>query len=269
MCENKPKKIIDAEIISAEEKCPGYFMMELRAPEIAGSACPGQFVNVRVSGKDRTDPLLRIPLGIHFIREKSIGLLFKKVGAGTRILSGKEPGQRISLLAPLGKGFDRKNILSGDRKKAFIVAGGHGIAPLYSLAESFVSDGKEIVFFTGVNTASQLMCTDELRSLGVNVRIASIDGSVGEKGTVVDLLEESIPGADNGAEIFACGPKGMLRAVARFCAGRGLPAQVSMDEYMACGIGACLGCAVRTKNGYKLACKDGPVFRADEVLWEK
>ncbi len=289
-------------IISNKEVCSAHFVMELEAPFLGENSAPGQFINIRVD-EGTTDPLLRIPLGIHKIHEGGISLLYKVVGSGTQILSNKKQGDQVDVLGPLGKGFDVARVeaygntpLQSTKQdpEAILVAGGHGIAPLYALAESLAEKKIKTTFLIGVRSRDHLVCVDELKSLGAEVQIATEDGSAGYEGYVTELLEELLKqvmkGEVNGDSqrarfsrlrsgqegqspgeqqtmIYSCGPRLMLRALSKVALENNTPAQVSLDAYMACGVGACLGCAVKTKDGYKMVCKDGPVFDSKEILW--
>ena len=244
--------------------------MEIESAFLAKNSSPGQFLNVKVSDKG-TDPLLRVPLGISRITKKGIGLLYKVVGAGTEELSLKKKGEALDILGPLGTPFNTAG--NGKKQEAILVAGGHGIAPLYALAEELLKKKNKVAVFMGASTKGYIVLAKEMKSLGCDVKIATEDGSLGKKGYVTCLLAEHLSRqkADSRkpTAIYACGPRPMIAAVAREAARNGVVAQVSLDAYMACGIGVCLGCAVKTKTGYKMVCKDGPVFLSDEIEWEQ
>jgi len=263
------KKIIEAQILRNEEIVPGTYEMEVGSSWLGAKGQPGQFVNVKVA-EDTTDPLLRIPLGIHKLRPEGISLLYKVAGKGTEILSRRSKGEWISILGPLGTGFNVK-AGAGTSAPAIIVAGGHGIAPLFALAEQFVLQKKETVFFMGAKTQQDIVCVEALRGNGVTVNISTDDGSCGEKGTITAILEKYIHQNKEknmtGGGIYSCGPLAMIKEVARIARDAGIPAEVTRDEYMACGIGACRGCAVETTEGIKMACTDGPVFDAAILKW--
>lgn len=258
------KKVRNYRIISNKKITPMHYVMEVASPFLAKASCAGQFINIKPN-QEGTDPLLRIPLGIHKIGKRKISLLYKVVGEGTKILSERKEGENVSILGPLGEGFEYSRL----KGKTIIASGGHGIAPLYALAKELVKKTKDIVFLLGSATKSHVTCTKELKKLGIKVKIATDDGSLGRKGFVTCFLEEEIKKAKGEVNIFACGPRPMISAVSAISAKCKIKAQVSLDEYMACGVGACLGCAVRTKEGYKLVCKDGPVFYSDEIEWEE
>jgi dihydroorotate dehydrogenase electron transfer subunit len=263
------KRTVKARIISNARIAPDHYMMDLEERFLPGHSAAGQFVNIKVRDIG-TDPLLRIPLGISRITKKGISVVYKVVGEGTKILKTREPGEYVDILGPLGKSFDTGG--SGKKRRAILVAGGHGIAPLYALAEELISQGSDVEVLAGAATKGHLVLIKELKRAGCTVKTATEDGSGGKKGYVTGLLSDRLAekqDAKDLPEVYACGPRPMLAAVAREVAARGLTAQVSLDAYMACGIGVCLGCAVRTKTGYKMVCKDGPVFLSDEIEWEE
>ncbi len=263
------KKVIKAKICLNKSIAPDYFVMRIESGWLARNSSPGQFVTVKIQ-ENVKDPLLRIPLGVHAIRGKGIDLLYKVVGPGTRCLSSRNKGEKIDVLGPLGNGFDLAPLARGQDPRVVVVAGGHGIAPLYALAEAITTKRKKVDFFNGVYTRKNIVCSKELKKLGARVRIATEDGTQGHKGYVTDLLEKKLKAGaydPKNTVIYACGPRPMLAALAKIAERFGVPAQVSLDAYMACGIGACLGCSVMTTDGYRLVCKDGPVFDAREIVW--
>jgi dihydroorotate dehydrogenase electron transfer subunit len=265
------KRTIKAKILSNKNAAPDYFMMRVDSAWLARNSSPGQFVAIKVQEK-ATDPLLRIPLGVHMVRKNGISLLYKVVGSGTELLSSKKKGQKIDILGPLGNGFDLAPLLRGKKPRAIVVAGGHGIAPLYALSEAIVRRKGKVDLFNGVYTRKHIVCSKELKKLGVKIHVATEDGTRGYKGYVTDLLIKELKRKAYNAKdtvIYACGPRPMLAALAKIARNFGIPAQVSLDAYMACGIGACFGCSVRTTDGYKLVCKDGPVFDAQQIMWKR
>lgn len=260
------KKVTNCKIITNKRITPDHWVMDLESSFLSRNSEAGQFINIKTEERG-IDPLLRIPLGVHKITKKGISLLYKVVGEGTSLLSEKKKGETVSVLGPLGKGFDT-SCLKKD-SKAVIISGGHGIAPLYALAEESRKKTKDITFLLGTSTKSHVTCAKNLRKMGIKVKIATDDGTSGKKGLVTCLLPEVINKTKKETVIFACGPKAMIAATASLAKEYGVKAQVSLDEYMACGIGACLGCAIMTKKGYKYICKDGPVFDSDEIKWKK
>ncbi|HIC90786.1 MAG TPA: dihydroorotate dehydrogenase electron transfer subunit [Syntrophaceae bacterium] len=264
---------VETEVVFNHQVGPSYYKIGLRAPEIVHSASPGQFVMVRVSSK--LDPLLRRPFSIHRIAKKdsvSFEILYKVVGKGTEIMSSLRQGDGIDVMGPLGKGFSilphPKDLPS---QIIYLVSGGMGIAPLYALAESAVIDGrKKVAVFLGGKTKEDILCLDDLKRLGVEIHISTEDGSLGSKGVVTQLLEERLQIPSNPEVIYACGPIPMLKKVSLISQECHIPCQVSLEAYMACGVGACLGCVIKKRldkgtETYVNVCKEGPVFDAHAV----
>lgn len=230
------------------------FLLKVLSPSIASAIKPGQFCNVKVS--ESNFPLLRRPFSICDVENESIFFLFDLHGEGTKILSKKNVGDELDILGPLGKGFN----LEGNYETAVIVAGGLGSAPFPFLIKK-MDPAKNIKCLVGARS-SELVVTYQLK----NVFIATDDGSEGFKGNVVELLKNEIHSLQK-IRIFACGPNVMLKALQEYCIANKLDCQISVECPMACGFGICQGCPIETydKQSYKLVCKDGPVFNADEV----
>jgi len=256
---------VKSKILFNQEIAPGHFVISLDSPKIAQEADPGQFVHVRVENKE--DPLLRRPFSIHNAEDEKIEILYRVVGRGTSLLSRKKPGEKIDLLGPLGQGFKTNPGV----KRAILVAGGVGVAPLYFLARRLATTRiSEISVLIGAKDKGKLLCERNFRNLGVKVEIATEDGSKGFKGLVSDLFSNSISTDPYMVStfVYACGPFPMLRKIASLSKRRGIPCYVSLEQRMGCGIGACLGCAIRGTNGYLRLCKEGPVFDARKICWE-
>jgi dihydroorotate dehydrogenase electron transfer subunit len=248
--------------------------MALDAPGIKKGARPGQFVQVRCS--DGLEPFLRRPFSVHRLRPLEI--LYEVVGRGTEILCSKKKGEWLDLLGPLGTGFSLPLRDAGSR--AILVAGGIGVAPLVFLAEVLAEREIETIVLIGAKTKNLILCEKDFKAKGAGFHIATDDGSRGSKGLVSKLFEkiiETVKKKSAGStcsrqeiKVYACGPNPMLRSIASICEQEGLGCEVSVEERMACGFGVCLGCAVKLKGGggYKLACKDGPVFSADKIAWQ-
>ncbi|MFC1993869.1 dihydroorotate dehydrogenase electron transfer subunit [Chloroflexota bacterium] len=254
------KQVIN-QILSKSEVAPGVYILWIKAPEIAGLAHPGQFVMVRC-GKGY-DPLLRRPLAIHQVvkQKERLAILFAVVGLGTSWLAQRKAGETIDLFGPLGKGFK----VHPPSKKLLLVAGGIGIAPIISLAESAIADGYEVTLLTG-NKKKAFVYPQKFLPNNLKRVIVTDDGSLGKKGLITDLLPEFIHGSD---QIFACGPLPMYQTMANMTEKfDDKPVQVLLETMMGCGVGACLGCTIRTKQGQKQVCKDGPVFELREVIWK-
>jgi len=258
----------NSEVVFQRKMADGVFLMGIESPGIAATAIPGQFVMIRV--RDGLDPLLRRPFSICGIREPGVVLvLYMLVGEGTQILSRILPGERISVLGPLGRGFepDEKD------SRALLVSGGIGIAPLIFLAGRLCSG--EALFLAGFRSSRQVIQVRSACLVCPEIYIVTEDGSEGERGLVTDILAERLKGAasERGrSSIYACGPVPMLKKVASLSKEFGVPCQVSMEAHMACGLGACQGCAVPGKralaDAYLHVCKDGPVFPAGNIRWE-
>jgi len=261
---------IEAKILSQTRINERCWHCELSAPQIAKTALPGQFINIRVS--DQCDPFLRRPLSIHGASGAKIKIFYEVVGKATESLAEKKKGELLDIIGPLGNGFDLgRQEIEGEIK--ILVVGGMGVVPLIFLAEKLAkvkrqkSKGKAIVLI-GAKTKDQLFCVKDFKKLGCAVKIATDNGSSGFKGRVTDLLKCLLPALQPApCAIYACGPKPMLKAVADIAYERGISAQLSLEEHMSCGIGACLGCAVKTKEGFKRVCKEGPVFNAQDLAW--
>ncbi|HHV61869.1 MAG TPA: dihydroorotate dehydrogenase electron transfer subunit [Firmicutes bacterium] len=286
-----------APVISNVEIAPSIFRMSLSAPGIARSALPGQFVHVvchdagnHVSEGSRNsglslDPLLRRPFSICRVDRSgaTIDLVYQVVGRGTEMLSRVAPGEAgragaVDILGPLGRGFDIPRSLAGEDAagRALLVAGGLGVAPLIFLAYALAERQVRADVAVGARSRDLLWGIDEFELLGFGVELATEDGSAGARGLVTELVERRLCESLGGhgaptvryAAIFACGPAPMLAAVARLAGERGVPCQVSLEERMACGVGACLGCVVKTKAGYRRVCADGPVFNAADIFFD-
>ncbi|MFQ5415736.1 MAG: dihydroorotate dehydrogenase electron transfer subunit [Myxococcota bacterium] len=233
-------------------------------------AGPGQFVMLSPgaeSAVSRSDPLLPRPMAVYRTLPENgasnLEILYKVTGRGTRLLAEALPGQQVGVVGPLGHAFPAPE--AGER--ALLVAGGTGIASLYFLADRIRRDGPVAVLL-GARTSEELMGADDFEALGVDLRIATEDGSRGVRGLVTALLEQAL--AEGGdARVYACGPTPMMRACAALAGAAGRPCVVSLENHMACGFGVCLGCAAPlARGGYALVCRDGPMFDAAAVDWE-
>jgi dihydroorotate dehydrogenase electron transfer subunit len=241
-----------------------YFRLVLEAPQIAPAVQPGQFAHVRIL--PLKDALLRRPFSIYQVNGDTFSILYKVVGRGTAALAQMKPGEILNVIAPLGHGF---TVPAADGPMPLLVAGGYGMAALYLLAERAPRKG---IVFVGGRRAVDILCEEEFRALGWQVRVTTEDGSRGHKGLVTEPLLAELRRGAAGRKIFACGPTGMLRAVARIAEEFDVPAELSLDQPMCCGMGVCLTCVVPVRvNGgweYQRACTEGPVFDARNVLWD-
>ena len=227
----------------------GVFRMKLRG-DVSAIARPGQFVNVRLEGK-----FLRRPISVCDLNGDQLTLIYKVVGDGTRQMSELLLGARLDLLTGLGNGYD----LSAAGQRPLLIGGGVGVPPLYWLARELVADGRTVTTVLGFNRAAEVFYAEEFSALGVRVILTTADGSRGVKGFVTDAISDL-----DYTYYYACGPEPMLKAVYRAAKGSG---QLSFEERMGCGFGACMGCSCRTITGSKRICREGPVLRKEEILW--
>ena len=211
---------------------------------------PGQFVNIAVEGC-----YLRRPISVCDYDNESITLIYKVVGQGTEIMSHMQAGEKLDVLTGLGNGFS----LSATTERPLLIGGGVGVPPLYNLAKKLKAAGKNVQVVLGFNLADEIFYAEEFKALGVDVHIATVDGSVGVKGFVTDAMKEL-----EFDYIYTCGPLPMLKAIynASECDG-----EFSFEERMGCGFGACMGCSCQTKKGSKRICKEGPVLKRDEIIF--
>ena len=254
-----------AKTLAHDEIGAGYRRLVFEAPELSAAPAPGQFVHVRVPSLEPS--ALRRPFSVFDAAEGRVTVLYKTVGRGTLALNGVKPGDEVGVLGPLGRGFPVE--CDG---AALLVGGGYGVAPLHFLARSLKASGHDnVIAFIGGRTSNDLLAVDELRALGVDVRLATNDGSAGVKGLVTDPLDDELARlrADGRKfELFACGPDPMLKAVAMRANGTGAKGWISMDRHMICGVGACYACIQKTVRGNSRCCVEGPVFRATDLVWE-
>lgn len=210
----------------------------------------GQFINIKLDGL-----FLRRPISVCDCDEKCITIIYKIVGHGTEQMSRMTAGERLDVLTGLGNGYD----LSLSGASPLLLGGGVGVPPLYLLAKKLVAQGRSVTVILGFNTKDEVFCENEFKALGADVRVTTADGSYGIKGFVTDAMPEEY------THFYCCGPEPMLRAVYRASVTDG---QLSFEERMGCGFGACMGCTCKTITGYKRICKDGPVMKKEEILWE-
>lgn len=259
MCNNRKKGKIDSKIIENVKIATDIYRMVIAAEEISTLARPGQFVNLYCKQDSR---ILPRPISINEIDrdKKTLTLIYGVVGKGTKEFSNLKLGDSIEILGPIGNGF---KIDKGHRKH-IIIGGGIGTPPLLELAKELKG---EIEVYLGFRTEPFLI--EEFENIGAKVYVSTDDGSVGLKGTVIDLLNKN---KTTGGMIYACGPKPMLKFLSFWADEKNIPAQISMEERMACGTGACVGCVVKIKDEegwqYKRVCQDGPVFNSKEVMWD-
>lgn len=250
------KKQIEAPILANRPIAKNIYRLVLKSPYIAETSFPGQFIHIRVT--DTTSHILRRPISLAGVdtAKGNCKIIYKIVGTGTKLLSQKKPGEILDIIGPLGKGFPI-NILE---KKPIIIGGGVGIAPLLFLAE-YIGDAKALV---GFPTKDEIFGIKTFKNAGHDIRLYTDDGSYGKKGYPTDDLKTYI---SKNSLIFACGPKALLKKIGKISKQTKTPTYISLEERMACGVGACLGCSVKTPEGnYKKVCSDGPVFLIDDVI---
>ena len=255
-----------AKLIKKEQLKQNIFKFSVYAPGIVKNAKPGHFIEIRVS--EQTEPFLRRPISIHNLNREDgiLEFIFQIKGKGTEILSKKEMGSQIDIIGPLGYGtFDYK-----EYKNIAIIGGGIGVFPLYELAKCAKADNKNVNTYLGFRSKDFVLLEDEFKNVSNELVLTTDDGSYSKKGFVINYLEKDIEeGKIN--SIYACGPLPMLRAVQKLAIEKDIPCQISLEEKMGCGLGVCLGCAVKTAKSSKEApeylhvCKAGPVFDANDV----
>lgn len=266
-------------VLSNQEISPGYFRMRILVPGISQKVRAGQFLMLRVQLS--LSPLLRRPFGIFQVGflppdcdglppKEFLEMIYKVVGGGTRIMSELHNGDRVEILGPLGRGFD----LDVPGKEKILVGGGIGLVPLFMLAQELLQKGNKVRLLMGGRTRSDIITVTEFERLGVETYVSTEDGSLGEEGLVTQVLERKLAQYPDAA-VYSCGPMPMLDAVQKICAAHKAPLQVSLEALMACGVGACLGCVVKGAGHseqnprYLCTCKEGPVFRAEQLEWQK
>lgn len=212
---------------------------------------PGQFINIKIDGC-----YLRRPISVSDWDENTITIIYKIFGKGTEIMSKMNAGEKLDILTGLGNGFNTN--LSGQRP--LLIAGGVGVPPMYKLCKELIQEGKSPIVVLGFNTKGEMFYKNEFKNLGAKVYVSTVDGSFGIKGFVIDAIKD----LKDYTYYYACGPMPMLKAVYENLAVNG---QLSFEERMGCGFGACMGCSIQTKEGTKRVCKEGPVFRKEELIW--
>ena len=238
------------EIVSNKALTENVFQMVLKGDTTAITA-PGQFVNIQLEGL-----YLRRPISVCDLDGDKLTIVYKAVGKGTEQMSHMCAGEKLDVLTGLGNGYDLS--LSGD--KPVLLGGGVGVPPMYLLAKELLKQGKKVSVILGFNTKSEIFYEQEFKKLGCDVTVTTVDGSYGTKGFVTTALENM-----EYTYFYTCGPEPMLKAVYKASATSG---QMSFEKRMGCGFGACMGCSCKTLTGYKRICKEGPVMKKEEILWE-
>jgi len=251
-------------IVSQERDADSYFRLVLHAPQIAPLIQPGQFAHVRIL--PLKDALLRRPFSIFQVAGDTFSILYKNVGKGTDVLSRMRTGEELSVIAPLGHGFTVPPT-GGDT--LLLVAGGYGMAAMFLLAQRSPQKG---IVFVGGRRRVDILCEKDFAAIGWEVRATTEDGSHGEKGLVTHPLIAELKRNASGNKLYACGPTPMLKAIGTIAEDFNLPAELSMDEHMCCGVGTCLTCVIPVKVGdsweYQRTCTEGPVFDSRQIVWE-
>ena len=237
------------EIISNTALTENIFKMVLRG-DTSDITASGQFVNIQLDGL-----YLRRPISVCDVQGDDLTIIYKVVGKGTKLMSQMNSGT-LDLLTGLGNGYDLT--LSGD--KPVLLGGGVGVPPMYLLAKKLIAQGKEVKVILGFNTKSEIFYEEEFKTLGCDVTVTTVDGSYGIKGFVTDALQSM-----EYTYFYTCGPEPMLKAIYKASTTSG---QMSFEKRMGCGFGACMGCSCKTITGYKRICKEGPVMKKEEILWE-
>ncbi len=262
--------LVDEQAVIVQNTCegPGLYLMELEAPQIAEAVQPGQFVHLRQPLMEAH--LLRRPFSVyaHDIAKGTIEILYQVVGTGTKHMATQQAGTSLSLIGPAGRPWHPLQ----NARRALLVGGGVGAAPLYMLAEALLNERSSVDLVLGAQTDKALVCRGRFEELlGFEARCSTDDGSYGRPGFCTSLVCEALTEAqDCGTSydyVAACGPEPLMHAVADMAKENGILCEVSMERRMACGIGACLSCVVDTKSGKKRTCADGPVFDAGEIIW--
>ncbi len=237
------------EIVKNVALTADVYKMEL-AGDTSAITAPGQFVNIKLTGK-----FLRRPISVNDSVDGLLTIIYKVVGEGTAQMAKMLPGEKLDVLTGLGNGYDLTE--AGDHP--VLLGGGVGVPPLYMLAKQLIAASKRVSVVLGFNKASEVFYAEEFKALGCDVTVTTVDGSMGVKGFVTDALPEGY------TYFYTCGPEPMLKAVYRATNTSG---QMSFEERMGCGFGACMGCSCKTLTGYKRICREGPVMRKEEILWE-
>ncbi len=250
---------VRATIVQTRRISSDVSIITLNCPSVAATAKPGSFVNVKVNTS--TQPLLRRPFSIHNVQGNLIEIMVKTIGCGTALFCDTQEGSTVMVLGPLGNCF---NIIDHDFNTAILVSGGIGTAPMLFLERTLAAQGKKVINLIGGRTKEDLLA----QNLS-DCRFSTDDGSMGFKGTVVDMLRNELPDIehDGTLKIFACGPNPMLKALAKFCNERHIACDLSLESVMGCGIGICYGCSVEINTpdgGIRtiLLCREGPVIDA-------
>ena len=248
-------------VISNEKLCPRFYRLCIEAPPIVKTIKPGQFIHIRAT--DGFEPFFRRPFSV-YRSLKCVEILYEPIGIGTKALASKKKGDEIDVLGPVGNEFI---LPSKEVKQVVMIAGGIGIAPFLILSDVLKKrKNLELILLYGGRTKGHVYPMKEFKQNGVKVFVATDDGGAGVKGRVSELFSK-INGDSKTTLLYTCGPHAMLHAVQSFAKKNNLKGQAACEEVMACALGACLGCSIKTTSGYKTCCYDGPVFDLQEVIF--
>ena len=237
------------EIIENNPLTENVYKMVLKG-DTSAITSPGQFVNIKLDGL-----YLRRPISVCNVDGDMLTIIYKTVGKGTKQMAQMKEGM-LDILTGLGNGYD----LSVSGQNPVLLGGGVGVPPMYLLAKQLIAEGKQVQVILGFNKKSEVFYEEEFKRLGANVTVTTVDGSYGIKGFVTDALQNM-----DYSYFYTCGPEPMLKAIYKASVTSG---QMSFEKRMGCGFGACMGCSCKTITGYKRICKEGPVMRKEEILWE-
>lgn len=247
-------------VVSNKKICPQFYLLKIDVKSIFKKVEPGQFVHIRVS--DGLEPFFRRPFSV-YRAQKYVEIFYEAVGPGTKILASKKKGDSLDILGPLGKPF---NLPPKGIKQVVMIGGGIGVAPFLILSDTLRNKGYELILLYGGRTKGHVYPMREFKENKVKVFVSTDDGSVGAKGRVSELFSK-IKADPQTTFLYTCGPKPMMASVQRFALEHHLQGQACCEEVMACALGACLGCSIETKSGYKTCCYEGPVFELGEVVF--
>ena len=219
--------------------------------DVSDIGAAGQFLNIKLDGL-----YLRRPISVYDVDEDSVTIIYKVVGRGTEQMRSMKAGEKLDVLTGLGNGYD----LTASGEKPLLLGGGVGVPPMYLLAKRLIAEGKQVSVILGFNTKAEIFCEEEFRALGADVTVTTADGSYGVKGFVTGPMAEM-----DYTYFYTCGPEPMLKAIYHASETSG---QFSFEARMGCGFGACMGCSCKTLTGNKRICKEGPVMKKEEILWE-
>jgi dihydroorotate dehydrogenase electron transfer subunit len=256
-------RLFKATVVENKQIINNHYLITLHPLEKIQKPKPGNFFMLSVGSG--LDPLLKRPLSIHRLVNGGFQHLYRLVGKGTDMLSKRRPGDTLEILGPLGNSFP----VPKANDKMILVAGGLGIAPVFSIAEKY-SKRKPLLFY-GAKTINEVLCINELKSIGIDPVLSSDDGTVGKKGNIVNVLKKYLvkqSSSNTRCVIYACGPGPMLKSISALSEKHNVSSYIALEQTMACGLGTCLGCVVSTTAGYKRVCREGPVFPAEEIVWD-